>query len=415
MITLIDCIRDSYSISNGLPTSVYKARYLVEGFAFQAMNPALDRMYLSFYGLNKWAALANPRPGDQALQAQSGAPDQISILVDMPDQISAWRNGIKLGLEVKTNMKLERFERGSLDIQHRFSINPRRPQMPLKKYIPHITKLNNFVSLGMGHSVDPSEITAKIRTYGGPPENVEIFYQVRREPTKDISVHPSRMPFRPPEIADSFSRVLNYWYDRSEEIGDIYELYFATVHQDQMYVDNKILSLCHGLESYHRNRFSNTYMSKTDYDDLYDDIIDLLTRNPSDVYPQLSKSTDNLRDIHDIPSSFVQSLKDGTIKHANSKSLRKRLNEITEAVEPIIEDLPYSILGDEKLTADTRNYFSHRTKALEKKAAHGPDRTKLVWGLQQLIEACLLIEIGIKPDLIQKRLESRYENRWVSN
>lgn len=368
------------------------------------MNPALDKMTISFYGMDKWAGLSTPH----SLQ------NQISVRGDIPDSLSAWRNGIQFKIDVKRSMNIERYESGNIEVKHQFSVNPRKTQVPFEKYFPHITKLNNFIVLGLGQPTDPRYVNGKVRTRDGKSHDVKIFYKVQGNLTQNVSVRTSRMPFRPPDIANTFPRILNFWYDRSEEIGEIYNLYFDTVYQETIHPENSILSLCHGLESYHRKRFMETYMPPSDYDDVYDDFIELLKGNPSNVYSFLNSSTENLRSKHYIPDPFAQSLADGTLKHANEKSLRRRLKEIITAVQPLIEDLPQSIVGKHEKVADTRNYFAHRTDELKQKAAHGTEQLELVWGLQQLIEACLLLEIGIQPDLIKGRLNNRYEDRLAS-
>jgi hypothetical protein len=414
LVSLLDCRRDKSSVSNGARTSTYIARYFIEGFAFQNQNPALDRMSISFYGMDKWAGLANPRPSDEFLKDPSSMNDKVSVHVDVPDPLSAWRNGVELQINTHTNLNMKLHEEGKIEIDHQFLVKPRRTQVSFEEYIPHINKLNNFIALGLGHPTDPRYVSGKVRTFDGTLHDVNIFYNLSNGVDKDINVHPLRMPFRPPDIANDFPRVLNFWYERSEEIGEIYDLYFATVFQDSMYPENRFLSLCHGLESYHRKRFMDTFMDSSDFDSVYDDFISLLKGSPSSVYSSLGSSADNLRTKHDIPGPFVQALEDGTIKHGNKKSLRRRLKEVITAVRPVLNNLPYSIVGKHKKVSDTRNFFAHRTDELRRKAAHGPEQIQLIWGLQQLIETCLLLEIGIHPDLIENRLNSRYANRWVS-
>jgi hypothetical protein len=412
-ITLIDCPRDKSSISNVGRTSSYMPRFLIEGFPFQNKKPALDDMTISFYGMDSWGGLANPQPGDNILENPDDFKKRPSIVVDIPDPLDVWNDRVRIRLGINTNLNLEKFQSGTLTLKHQFIISPRRTQVPFTHYLPHINKLNNFVSMGLGHPTDPRYIQGKVRTPNGEYKEVDVFFPIQGDLNSDISVHPLRMPFRASEIADDFSQILKLWYICSEEIGEIYDLYFATVFNSKMYPENQFLSLCHGLESYHRKRFDDTYMDSSDFEDIYKDLIDLLSGDPANVYSNLDNSADNLRNRHSIPGPFVQSLKTGTLKYANTKSLRRRLKEIISNVEYLVGDLPYSIVGKEKKVADTRNYFAHRTDELKKKAAHQPERTKLIWGLEQLIEACLLLEIGIPEALIQERLKNRYRNRWV--
>lgn len=412
-VTLIDCTRNTGSISSGIRSSEYLPRIMIEGFVFQNMNPALDNLAISFYGIDKWAALTNPRPGDEFLSNPNN-PDRISIVFDVPDTLSAWRDDVKLELGVHPKLNTERYESGELQVRHEFKVRPRRTQMPFEYYLTHINNLNNFVTLGLGNPTDPRYVRGSIRTFDGQSHNVKIFYPIQGELNNEVNVHPLRMLFRPLDIAENFEYVVNQWYDRREEIDEIYDLYFAMVFQDKVYPENHFMNLCHGLESYHRKRFQDIYMDPSDFDEVYNDFMELLKGDPSTVYSSLGSSADNLRTKHGISNPFVQSLRDGTIKHANKKSLRRRLNEVITSIKPLLDDLPYSIVGKHRKVANTRNYFAHRTDDLRQKAALGPELVELIWGIQQLIEACLLLEIGIHPDQIEERLSSRYSNRFVS-
>lgn len=412
-ITLIDCNRDTSSISNSsrsrVRSSAYRPRLMIEGFAFQSMNPSLHKMKLSYYGIDKWAGLTSP----QSDVSDPINPDWISLTTDIPETLTAWRDDIRIELGVHFEVNTSIHESGEMRIQHEFRVRPRQTQVPLREYFDHIDNLKNFVALGLGASVSPRYVRGSVRTPDGQKHDVNIFYQIQSELNTEVNVPPHRMLFRPPDILNSFEKVVNQWYDRREEIDEIYDLYFATVFQNRIYPENHFLSLCHGLESYHRKRFQDTYMIPSDYDNVYDDMMELIKGNPSNVYGPLSSSTHNLRTRHSIPDPFVQSLNDGTIKHANKKSLTRRLNEVISSIEPIVDGLPYSIVGKHRKVANTRNYFAHRTNELKQEAGLGAELIELIWGVQQLIEACLLLEIGIHPSQIETRLKSRYNNRWV--
>lgn len=414
-ITLLNCTRNSASGLTEIQSSTYICSYLMEGAIFQNGNPSFNKIDISFYGMNWWVGGPTPRLTQESIKGLIETEDynKIALEYEMPDPLSAWQDGTNIKLETNFSTDTKRYKSAKIEINNLFTIDPRRCFVPFMEYFDHISKLERFVTLGIGQPTSPKEITGYVGNSRVNRQKVQIFYQVSGTLHEDVSEHPNRMLFRGADIYSDFGSIIPMWYSKSEELEEIFNMYFGVVFQQNAYPENKLMNLCHGLESYHRKRFMDTYISNSEYDDIYNDLMNLINGNPSDVYSDLDSSDENIRDKHDMPSSFVQSLKDGTIKHANKKSLRRR-QELIRAVKPIMADLPYSIVGKHEDVADTRNYFAHRTQELKRKATLGAGLSRLNWGIQQLIEACLLLEIGIGPDHIENRLHSKYSAKSIT-
>jgi hypothetical protein len=331
--------------------------------------------------------------------------DKVTIEYIQPKSIDAWIDGEKIAISLSMNSNHERGKRAEIKVKCRFRISPNRPRVPLSKYFPTISKLQNFVSFGASGSVAKKEIGGKIQG-----NDVEVLIPENTE--TDIESHPHRMLFTLPDIESNFDEVISNWGRVTTEYQEIIDLYSAASYNPGMYPRNELQNYVHSLESYHRQKLGNEYMNPWVFEYFLKDIQDVVKGNPSNVYPGASHP---LREIYNMPDSMVQSLSDGALNYSNEYSLRKRLSEIVDMHRSILEGIPFSIVNKVGLVTDTRNYFAHYTEELQKKAVtSGPELQKLVWGVKQLIEVCLLDELGMADDYIKSRLESKYQNKFVS-
>jgi len=416
-VTLLNPRRSSVPIQSGqhgaLQPSTWVGSMVLDGFPFERNNPALDRVSVQFYGQDKWArwgSIASSRDISDFPYWNTG--DSFKIRYEQPPSLSTYIDGTEIRFGVSATQQHDRFERGAIELDHEFKIIPKRPRVAIPKHYGHIKKLQNFITFGLGTPTYPSSVTGSISDVGGDSYDVQMYFPIENAP-EDISVHPDRMLFRGDDLAAQYGFVMRQWYHRSDELSEVYQLYFETIFGTELHSRNRFLNLAHALEAYHRTRWLDTYITPGKFDDMYDDLMDILARDPATAFSSLSPNTDDsLRDKYNIPNDFVVALRNGTFKYANEVSLGRRLKDILQRYSHLIERLPFNINGKVRDVVNTRNYFSHWEDSIPR--ASGPELVKLTWGLQQLIEACLLDEIGISKRQLQSRLNSRYDSRWVS-
>lgn len=409
IITLPSCSRDSYSTSTGpFGTSTqasYVASYCTIGFPFISNNISFDELYVELEGIERWAwadgidmdmKMANPP------RWQAG--DELYIKYTQPKSLTTWINGQKISFNITPQQNISKGNEAKIGITQRFKIEPRRCQVPINDILPVISKIQDFVSFAAGGSVGKSKIEGKIRG-----EDVEVVLPEKVE--TDIPSHPNRMLLHLSDIRTNFSTILQNWFFLSNKYQEVIDMYSGSAYNPQIYPRNELQNYVHVLESYHRRKFGVKYMDKWVFHYFLRDIRDLLKGNPSNVY---SGASHNLRDMYDIPDPMVQSLSDGALKYSNEYSLRKRLTDLVNNHRSILTNLPYSIEGKVGLLKDTRNYFAHYTDELRKKAVtSGAELRKLVWGAKQLIEVCLLKELGMSESFIENKMKMAYKNKFV--
>lgn len=409
-ITLVNCQRKSLSDqTNSFGTTVeseWIAQYCITGHPFYNQNMALDELYIEFDGIQHWIGFDGVNMDwDMQNPPMWSSGDKVTIEFTQPNSVEAWIDRAKISVNIYMTTNHDRGNRAEIKLKNRFKISPNRPRVPLNDYFPIISKLQNFVSFGASGSVAKSDIGGKIQG-----NDVEILLPESVE--TDVETHPHRMLFTLLDIESEFDDILSNWDRVTSEYKEIIDLYSAASYNPGMYPRNELQNYVHSLESYHRQKWGNEYMHPWVFTYFLDDIQDILNGNPSNVYPG---AIHPLQEMYGVSDSMIQSLSDGALKHSNEYSLRKRLSEIVDLYRPILDGLPYSIENKVGLVKDTRNYFAHYTEELRKKAAtSGPELQKLVWGVKQLIEVCLLDELGMTDDYIKSRLESKYRNKFVN-
>jgi hypothetical protein len=410
LITLSKCRRNKVSNQinsfNSSREAEWVAQYCTIGYPYYNQNIALDELYIEFEDVENWIQFDGI---DTDVNMQNppmwSTGDKATIEYTQPNSIDAWIGGEQVSVSLSMNSNHDIGKKAEFKINNQFKISPNRPRVPLSDYFPMISKIQNFVSFGASGSVAKKEIGGKIKG-----NDVEILIPENTE--TDIESHPYRMLFTLPDIESDFDKVITNWERITTEYQEIVDLYSAASYNPGMYPRNELQNYVHSLESYHRQKWDNEYMHPWVFEYLLKDMKDILHGNPSNVY---SGASHPLCDRYDIPNSMVQSLSDGALKYSNEYSLRKRLSEIVDKHESILEDLPFSIVGKVGLVKDTRNYFAHYSDELRQKAVtEGPELQKLVWGVKQLIEVCLLNELGMTDNYIKSKLESKYQNKFVN-
>lgn len=166
--------------------------------------------------------------------------------------------------------------------------------------------------------------------------------------------------------------VLESWFAKRDLLAPVYELFLGALFNLKIYTDFQFLSLAQALGTYHRRTSPEArYVPEQEYLEKH--------------YPKAVSS---------LPPSLPEGLKDKlktTLRHANEWSLRKRIKELVSAV-PVT-----GIAGDDpafvQRVVDTRNYLTHYTEELERKATRGPELMEAVEELRRLLAFLLLQEL----------------------
>jgi len=196
-------------------------------------------------------------------------------------------------------------------------------------------------------------------------------------------------------IEDEVERILQNWYSVYHKHQPLFDLFFTSMYyDDDEYPSVIILNLTRALEAYHResDRYINYYIPEKEYKE-YREVLE-------NTIPE------------DFPDQFTDHLKDGTFKFANRVSLRKRLKDIIEDQEEVLqyrfgEELDSSAMASE--IKEIRNDLTHLSD--EDISEFNVEGT-ILYKLRYLIETVIADEVGFDPEIFpfyRKRKQAEEE------
>jgi len=380
-VTLYHCLETKRKISsNKIATSEIVGQIVALGShvdfkkdvfsSMRAESPELD-----FWTPFGWVALPHRR-----------AKNEFCIRCYIPDKLDACLNdGTKVALEVRIERSWTLVP-AEVRLRRKTFVNvtPASPS-PFERCLGLLQTMLDLVSLGLSRPAIPSEIVGVLK----PQEEVEIVYKPIKHSSNKALLNPFQTLFTCADISDHFDEFIRRWFDLSDRLRPVLNLYLATLYAQEMYVESYFLNIIHALEAYHRLAMGGQDLPEDEHQKRVSEI------------------------INSAPSQWRQWLKE-QLKYSNEKRLRSRLMEICETSQSITKKL----IGSKKKVkhfisqvVDTRNYLTHYDPAYAEKAVHGRQLFYLTQRLKVLLECCLLRELGFPDPFILERIEKVSVNR----
>ena len=249
-----------------------------------------------------------------------------------------------------------------------------------KKIISHI---RNFLSLGIGEPIHPliirgwREINKEIEIIP-----MELFSMSFTCSNKDKKFSIFNILFTLRDISNKFEFLMRNWFEKMDSLEHVNNLYFGMLYNPYLDDGFKFLSLIQAIEIFHRFKYRGEYLPDEDYKKIYDGLLNKV--NKLKVKKELK---DRLREY---------------LKYGNEFSLRKRLEEIFNTLEEILNkqkiDKNKFIINK---IVDTRNYLIHYHETLKERVAKNEELSFLIRILRMCVEICLLREIGFSSEEIR--------------
>lgn len=197
-------------------------------------------------------------------------------------------------------------------------------------------------------------------------------------------VHPADMLVIFPTIKESVSNILEAWFSKAELLRPVFTLFFGSMYFSSMYPRFHFLNLIQAAETFHRNMRKGKYTSKG----AFEKICQVLKK----AIPE------------EVCGEFRESL-ESRISFGNEYSLRTRIKllfmELEDETRQLLTQDVKALVG--KIVA-TRNYFTHYTSSLKKKALSGDELHYANQKLRVLLIVLLLKEVGLSEPLIRDAL-----------
>lgn len=392
-ITLYKCFHSKAEFGSpsigpqGIRSIRYKPSRIFIGAHFNG-DPVFKSIIINYTHLDEWVNLSGfeiPMPSeDRELLIKYKMPKDIPINLDEKYDLAITHSS--------EGPNLSLVQKESCIKQLTYIKIESKKENPIDEYDNIISKIRNFLSFGVGKPVYPLTISGMTNDY----ENVEIYYNNSEIPGTYKPMIPSEMFFCFKDISETLETVIRNWFNRSEVLAPVFDLYFGNIYTHGLYLETRFLYAAQAIESYHRRKETTVkYESLSDEHDAR--IASIISSAPIKHKEWLNAK----------------------LKYSNEVTLSRRLRDIISLYKEIAEiyignnheqkDFIYKVIT-------TRNYLTHFDKDAEINRSKGKELLIIIEKLKILIKACLLGEIGI--DYIQvKTILERYKSHsfmaWV--
>ncbi|MGD6815487.1 HEPN domain-containing protein [Metabacillus sp. 113a] len=196
-------------------------------------------------------------------------------------------------------------------------------------------------------------------------------------------------------IKDNFSQVIGLWFEKSEALKNIKDIYFTDFYME-MYLETRFLNAVQTLEIYHRKKNYDVPMDSEEYMENCQKLLFQIQGN----FPE------------DFSEIIISKL-----TYGNEYSLGKRLRTIIKELNPETKTFLIGNSDDRnrfvQQLVETRNYLTHYDLENKQNVLHETDEIYYAFQRVKAISTIVLFkEIGLDEDIILSKImeNSKYSN-----
>ena len=252
----------------------------------------------------------------------------------------------------------------------------------MEEYLEIIRTMQNFLSLMMTKPTFPIEIEGQseleLEKFGEKISypSIQVYYNQSFFDSDAPNIEDYSMLFTLRDVIKN-KRIIKSWFERDEILKPTTDLYFSTLYQPRMYLNNEFLNLAQALETYHRRTMKNFELPKSKHQVR---IRAILRKTPEKYREWLERKLD----------------------YSNELSLRKRLKGICNRLPSGVLSKIGNIDAFIDLTVNTRNYWTHFDERAKARAATDVRLFGLVSNLRLLLVTCFFQEMGLTNEEIER-------------
>jgi hypothetical protein len=233
------------------------------------------------------------------------------------------------------------------------SIESKKKDREYEDYLKLILKIQTLLTFCLSKPTYPTKLSGEssssilIEAEGNnapfyTPINIITHWNDLIDPTDSDFISPDKIVFTFNNIQKQKKTIMRGWFKTTEEYNSIFELYFATMFNSKMYLQNIYLTLAQCIESYHRK--SPRYP-------------DYLT-DPDEYAGRVEVVKDALKKHSTLKNSQIKSII-SWLKTGNRPSLENRIDAILKTYSLIAPIIKGHEVHFAKTIADNRNHLTH--------------------------------------------------------
>lgn len=373
----------------GIPTVKYISTYMLVGaHYFKKEEILFDEISIEFHNLSEWLSI-------NGINETKYTNEEFRLHYTLPSEINFDVKEYNAKFKFSSNTNNDNFKTFSLNQRVEFCLKKEKTTQVFD-FLKDSIVFQGLITFGSFENCYPTAIKLKNENifdiYGDNKiyKEVELYYKSKG--TKSIKQKYSfEFLFNYEDLKDNFQNTISNWYRYSSEIEPIIYLFLNSFYShNRIFTEGKFLEIIHALETFHRRTYKNNIINKSDYNKQKRIIIE------------------------SVPQEYRVWLQ-GKLHFGNEPSLHERLVELLSKISEfkILEEI---ITDNEQFIRDvknSRNYYTHYDKSLEKKSVKGSSLYYLTIKLRiiLIIHLLLLLELEKgKIEIILQKLKDHHYN-----
>lgn len=375
---------------SGKPSTTYSIRYVLIGLhAMTNADLMFNQIASEVFNLGEWVGISGFKR--QNINQESIKKHEIKVEYKLPESID---------FEIDNNTKgkfnfianhpgLSRYQK-SVTINQRVEFQAiSTVEKNIDELLEYIITFQNFLTLALYKSTYPLSISLSgekhKKDYGNGEKynkSIKLYFSSRNFKSNEKPKFDLEMIFDYRRIQEEFDTVIKSWYSKYELLEPAFDLVFEQFYNGNKFTVNTFLNLAQSAETFHARVHNHTKIPREQYKKMKEDILKV------------------------VPNEYHGWLND-QFNFGNNLNLHSRLTELTEKYSNKILD---KILGDKAQfvlnVKNSRNYYTHYSKAGEKKALKGGELFYLSERLKILLVCSFLNEVGFEKDKLSLLLDN---------
>lgn len=401
-LTLFSCD----SAGPALSAPGFASEKFTSSYAFEETTPNTKRSppstfhkaFVQYTYLPDWVGSSGIQE-DLFLNNETGKLDRLEVTYRTPDVVVAnlekakisivegynfsSRNRLTRGVSLQPIVSLEIEVVGEMALEDWFTqyIGPLRDFLTLATRRPNaVTRLSLYSNQNQAEASGGTLETSATTIYYRQP----VARRSREEKTVDIY----NMLFGFQDVKDEFEQILQIWFSKRGEFESMMDLFFAVENYSGMYLNNEFLNLAQALEVYHRERFDDFVIPKSDY--------------------KVRKKAI----VESVPKEHRKWLTE-QLAYGNQPRLYQRLLELLKHTEKVTLKLVSNSDSFARKVTDTRNFLTHFSRKSEHVIEDG-ELFRATQVLSYVLQTCFMLELGLPEERIVRLFERNQKFLFTS-
>ena len=389
VITLYKCFEAESKLSSpGLLSTSFYANIVFVGWHFlKPEDLRFNTLSINYSHLEEWTGITG---FTWRLQEE---PKRYELGYEFPPVVESKVDHFKVSFDYHFEVSGHRLGEFNLKQTTFIKIEPEN-DLHFEEYQSILYHTQNFLSLATLRPVHPriikgtSEEAKRTRPEGEDRyQPIDIFREVAPTPVSTRRLTPYDMLFTFGDISERFETSFRNWFSKFDLLRPVYDLFFGTLYNPSMHLQQRFLNLVQAIESYHRRTMKNYELPKEEHRERTAAILD------------------------SCPDQYKKWLRDELV-YSNEPSLRARLMETLQACSGLLDHSIQDRKSFINKVVTTRHYLTHYDARLKDKSAEGMELYHLTEKLRIVLEISFLKELGFSLDDIRNLISRnrRYQD-----